>query len=81
MAPPDWPQFKAKRCLRNPGRFNYPDVDMLTVNGAANDSWLELYYGNSGLVEDLILLKNQVDPKNLFRHQMSIPLARDKNKQ
>jgi sigma-B regulation protein RsbQ len=21
MAPPDWPQFKAKRCLRNPGRF------------------------------------------------------------
>lgn len=61
--------------------INYPDVDMLTVNGAANDSWLELYYGNSGLVEDLILLKNQVDPKNLFRHQMSIPLARDKNKQ
>ena len=21
MAPPNWPQFKAKRCLRNPGRF------------------------------------------------------------
>lgn len=22
MAPPNWPQFKAKRCLRNPGLFN-----------------------------------------------------------
>jgi len=22
MAPPDWPQFKAWRCLRNPGRFS-----------------------------------------------------------
>jgi len=21
MAPPDWPHFKAKRCLGNPGRF------------------------------------------------------------
>jgi hypothetical protein len=21
MAPPNWPQLKAKRCLRNPGRF------------------------------------------------------------
>ena len=21
MEPPNWPQFKAKRCLRNPGRF------------------------------------------------------------
>ncbi|WP_419747544.1 nucleotidyltransferase family protein [Pseudomonas syringae] len=24
MAPPDGPQFKAWRCLRNPGRFNEP---------------------------------------------------------
>ena len=23
MAPPDWPQFKAWRCLRNPGRFSH----------------------------------------------------------
>ncbi|MGE8098139.1 BBE domain-containing protein [Pseudomonas fluorescens] len=61
--------------------INYPDVDMLLVNGVPNDSWLELYYGNTGLVEELILLKNQIDPKNLFRHQMSIPLARDKKRQ
>lgn len=26
MSPPDWPQFRAKRCLRNPGRFNTPVV-------------------------------------------------------
>ncbi|NAO26205.1 hypothetical protein PsdCFBP2356_06385 [Pseudomonas syringae pv. dysoxyli] len=23
MAPPDWPQFKAWRCLRNLGRFSF----------------------------------------------------------
>lgn len=61
--------------------INYPDVDMLLVNGAPSDSWLELYYGNSGLVEELISLKNHVDPNNLFRHQMSIPLARDNKRQ
>ncbi|AZE54610.1 hypothetical protein C4K03_2455 [Pseudomonas synxantha] len=53
---------------------------MLKIDGTADDSWLELYYGNSGLVEELIWLKNQVDPSNLFRHQMSIPLARNRNK-
>lgn len=58
--------------------INYPDVDMLSVNGVPDDSWLELYYGNTGLVEQLIRLKNHVDPKNLFRHQMSIPLKRDR---
>ncbi|ANF85030.1 FAD-binding protein [Pseudomonas antarctica] len=57
--------------------INYPDVDMLVVNGRPDDSWLELYYGDSGLVDELISLKNQVDPNNLFRHQMSIPLTRD----
>ncbi|KTC24326.1 FAD-binding protein [Pseudomonas putida] len=60
--------------------INYPDVDMLKVDGTADDRWLELYYGDSGLVEELIFLKNQVDPGNLFRHQMSIPLSRDKVK-
>ena len=26
MAPPDWPHFKAKRCLGNPGRFRYSEA-------------------------------------------------------
>ena len=35
--------------------------------------WLDLYYGNKTAA--LIATKRSVDPDNLFRHEMSIPLA------
>ena len=34
MAPPDWPQFKAWRCLRNPGRFKLRDADVIITSAA-----------------------------------------------
>ncbi|MFP3850807.1 hypothetical protein SLW75_18465 [Pseudomonas sp. W5-01] len=39
MAPPDWPQFKAWRCLRNPGRFNVENYE--ATNELRNSSLRE----------------------------------------
>lgn len=57
--------------------INYPDVDMLYANsesGAIDPRWLELYYGDHA--DALISLKRRIDPKNVFRHAMSIPMTR-----
>lgn len=57
--------------------INYPDIDMLYANsegGAIDPRWLELYYGP--FADSLISLKQRIDPKNIFRHAMSIPTMR-----
>jgi len=66
---------------RDNGRFegcyiNYPDVDMkyaLSQPDTVDPQWLDLYYGTKA--EALVTTKNAVDPGNLFRHEMSIPLT------
>jgi hypothetical protein len=56
--------------------INYPDVDMKYL---ANDparidpQWLTLHYGDKA--KQLIVTKRAVDPNNVFRHEMSIPLV------
>ena len=58
--------------------INYPDIDMKYVNdnpgNGVDPNWLRLYYMDDTLISNLIKLKNMVDPHNLFRHEMSIPL-------
>ncbi|WP_287880927.1 BBE domain-containing protein [Aquitalea sp.] len=59
--------------------INYPDVDMKYVQDGSTQvdpNWLHLYYQDEALIDRLIALKNKVDPLNLFRHEMSIPLQR-----
>jgi FAD/FMN-containing dehydrogenase len=59
--------------------INYPDVDMKYVKDGSTQvdpNWLHLYYQDETLIDQLIALKNKVDPLNLFRHEMSIPLQR-----
>ncbi|AJX31215.1 BBE domain-containing protein [Burkholderia oklahomensis] len=56
--------------------INYPDIDMkyLEKDPARIDPrWLELYYGDKAA--SLVATKQAVDPGNLFRHEMSIPLT------
>lgn len=56
--------------------INYPDVDMKYIdNNPENiDSrWLELFYGAKR--HQLIKTKNAVDPNNIFRNELSIPLS------
>jgi FAD/FMN-containing dehydrogenase len=47
--------------------INYPDSDMLQ-----HPFWMELYYGNQGLVPFLQQVKKKYDPNNVFHHAMSI---------
>lgn len=47
--------------------INYPDADMLQY-----PYWMELYYGNKGLVPFLQQVKKKYDPNNIFHHAMSI---------
>ncbi|WP_192798557.1 FAD-binding protein [Brucella anthropi] len=64
---------------KNDGRYegcyiNYPDVDMLKTDPEfPSYNWLELYY--PGIFKDLIEVKKNWDPKNIFKHSMSIPLS------
>lgn len=56
--------------------INYPDVDMKYAGSSSateDPLWLRLYYGTKA--ESLVAVKNTVDPNNLFRHEMSIPLT------
>ncbi|KVE34880.1 BBE domain-containing protein [Burkholderia sp. BDU5] len=56
--------------------INYPDIDMkyLEKDPARIDPrWLELYYGDKAA--SLVATKQAVDPGDLFRHEMSIPLT------
>lgn len=59
--------------------INYPDIDMKYLDDAhtsVDPQWLKLYYGfDDELIANLIALKNAVDPNNIFRHEMSIPLV------
>jgi len=51
-------------------------VDMkyaLSQPDTVDPQWLDLYYGTKA--EALVTTKNAVDPGNLFRHEMSIPLT------
>ncbi len=65
----------------NDGRYqgcyiNYPDTDMKYTaadHAKVDPEWLTLYYGDKA--ESLVKTKQAVDPKNLFRHEMSIPLV------
>lgn len=60
------------------GYINYPDVDMVAVlpldkdARATREDWLTLYYGPD-LPQKLIDAKLKYDPRNVFRHEMSIP--------
>jgi FAD/FMN-containing dehydrogenase len=57
--------------------INYPDVDMKYTDNthkAVDPKWLELYYGDK--LDNLIKAKQAFDPKNIFFHEMSIPLAK-----
>lgn len=57
--------------------INYPDIDMLYANsesGSIDPRWLELYYGHHA--DGLVRLKRRIDPRNIFRHAMSIPTTR-----
>lgn len=56
--------------------INYPDIDMKYTTAdhqTIDPQWLRLYYGTKA--EALVAAKNSVDPNNLFRHEMSIPLT------
>ncbi|MFU9139104.1 BBE domain-containing protein [Erwinia tasmaniensis] len=56
--------------------INYPDVDMRYISnqpGTTDTRWLELYYGDK--VNMLINTKRAVDPENIFRREMSIPVS------
>lgn len=56
--------------------INYPDVDMRYISnqpGTTDTRWLELYYGDK--VNMLINTKRAVDPENIFRSEMSIPVS------
>jgi len=56
--------------------INYPDNDMKYSDAAhtqIDPDWLALYYGDK--VNTLIATKKAVDPDNIFRHEMSVPLA------
>ncbi|HWW05557.1 BBE domain-containing protein [Collimonas sp.] len=57
--------------------INYPDVDMKYIDDAhktVDPRWLELYYGDK--LDNLIKAKQAFDPKNIFFHEMSIPLVK-----
>lgn len=56
--------------------INYPDSDMKYINYLSSDideNWMNLYYG-SDIKNSLISIKISIDPENIFRHEMSIPL-------
>ncbi|WP_158782649.1 BBE domain-containing protein [Pantoea sp. BAV 3049] len=56
--------------------INYPDVDMkyTAADHATEDpQWMTLYYGDKAAT--LVATKQAVDPKNLFRNEMSVPLT------
>jgi FAD/FMN-containing dehydrogenase len=57
-----YPNDKYEGCY-----INYPDSDMLE-----HPYWMELYYGNKGLVPFLQQVKKKYDPNNVFHHAMSI---------
>jgi hypothetical protein len=55
--------------------INYPDVDMKysdASHSTLDRHWLSLYYGDKA--EKLVTTKISVDPYNIFRHELSIPL-------
>ena len=55
--------------------INYPDIDMLeSATGLPDSNWLKLYYYDDNLIDRLKNLKIEVDPNNIFHHQMSIPI-------
>jgi len=55
--------------------INYPDIDMLeSATGLPDSNWLKLYYYDDNLIDKLKKLKIEVDPNNIFHHQMSIPI-------
>lgn len=57
--------------------INYPDVDMKYLDhqgGAVDTRWLELYYGRD-LAKRLVDTKLAIDPQNVFRSELSIPLS------
>ncbi|UFH48590.1 BBE domain-containing protein [Pseudomonas sp. KNUC1026] len=57
--------------------INYPDVDMKYRDhqgGAVDTRWLELYYGRD-LAKRLVDTKLAIDPQNVFRSELSIPLS------
>ncbi|WP_311971190.1 BBE domain-containing protein [Pseudomonas baltica] len=56
--------------------INYPDVDMKYTDDShevVDTRWLELYYGDKR--QKLIETKQKFDPENIFRSELSIPLA------
>lgn len=63
-------------CQRYEGCYiNYPDIDMKYKNDNPEQldcRWLELYYGPKR--DMLIATKKAVDPNNIFRSELSIPL-------
>jgi FAD/FMN-containing dehydrogenase len=55
--------------------INYPDINMITGQSSdPNYNWGDLYY--PGLYDELISIKLNRDPTNIFHHAMSIPLER-----
>ena len=55
--------------------INYPDIDMKYSDPAhtrVDPQWPALYYMDKA--QFLVALKQKIDPGNLFRHEMSIPL-------
>ncbi|MCK3861517.1 BBE domain-containing protein [Pseudomonas sp. B329] len=56
--------------------INYPDIDVKYTDDShavVDTRWLELYYGDKRQM--LIRTKLKFDPKNIFRSELSIPLA------
>ncbi|WP_312240297.1 BBE domain-containing protein [Pantoea sp.] len=54
--------------------INYPDIDMKYMDSTQaqiDPEWLTLHYGDK--YQKLVSTKRAVDPKNIFRHEMSIP--------
>lgn len=69
--PYDLPDKKYQGCY-----INYPDIDMkykYDTEKEIDPQWLTLHYGDKA--EKLVATKQAVDPHNIFRHEMSIPLV------
>lgn len=58
--------------------INYPDLDMTYLGGVPgeeNSEWYSIYFPDDRIRNRLIETKNQWDPRNIFRNEMSVPLG------
>ncbi|WP_353049389.1 BBE domain-containing protein [Pseudomonas fluorescens] len=59
--------------------MNYPDLDMMFLGGdpanGKNDQWYRIFFPNTIIESRLRRTKKRWDPHNIFRNEMSVPIA------